>query len=163
MSLSKTDILYKLAQETAYSSKGHFKRADWLRLSLGVYVFIPMVTSLLTLFFDLPYLGERIAGFLGLLFSMIALVSVRSNNRDRADEEIKKHMELGNSYLDIYKELRVLITQEENVPSEKIRSLHEAISKLDRESTSYQIGFVGRWWSKLRINSEMELDWLKDK
>ncbi len=161
MPLSNKEILYSFAEETAYSSKGHFKTADWLRQSLMFYIVIPFITSAITLVFQVPEPWQRIVSFAGFLFSFFALVSVWSSNRDKADLEIRKHMELGNKYLSIHKEIRILSAQSGELSSEKIQDLSKRINELDQETTTCTISFVGRWWSKIRINSEMDLDWLK--
>lgn len=163
MNVEKEDIIYGLAEEAAYSFKGHFKTSDWVNFYLGAFVFIPLVTSLLTAFFDIPRTSERILSFLGMIFAIFALISNFNNNRKIADKKIKEHQELGNQYLELYKEIKVLACDINSLSSEKLMEIQKKISQLDQKTNDLKISFVGRWWSKIRINSEMDLKWLSNK
>ena len=72
MTASKNE-LKSMAIETAYSSKGHFKTADWMSISLGAYVSVSMVTSLVTTFFTLPEIAARAVSFAGLYILRVGI------------------------------------------------------------------------------------------
>ncbi|MCK6462442.1 MAG: hypothetical protein L6Q29_01315 [Candidatus Pacebacteria bacterium] len=152
--------LKRMIIETAYSSKGHFKTADWMELSLAAYVSVPMITSLLQVFFAFPDLAERIISFVGFVFAFLALGSVMANNRDKANRSIETHIDLGNKYLEIYKEIRVRLTDINSVTADMLAGWQARISELDRRTSKSKISFAGRWWSKLRIKEEMDLQWV---
>jgi len=153
-------VIYQLAEEAAYSAKGHFKSADWIRVSLSVYIFVPLFTSLIIFVVHLPDLADRILSFIGLLFASLALSSSRSNNRDRVSKEIKNHMELGNRYLELFKRMRTMAAGSGSPNEETLDDLQKQISELDAQTNKLRINTVGYWWTRLRINREMDLDWL---
>lgn len=152
--------LKRIAIETAYSSKGHFKTADWTSWSLASYVAVPMATSLIQALFTLPDIWDRALSLLGLLFSFLALTSLLASNRDRANRTIETHMDIGNKYLEIHKEIRILMANPDGITSEQLIELQRRVSELDRNSRRYRISLIGRLWSKMRIKEEMDLGWL---
>lgn len=156
----KNDNLYYIAEEVAYSAKGHFKTSDWIKISLSVYIFVPMVTSLLLLFFNFEDFVSRFLSFLGLLFSMIALSSSMASNRDKANNRVKKHMELGNEYLEVFKKLRQMHSDEGGIDLAQITA---RVGEIDKKTNNYKISFIGRWWAKIKINKEMDLSWIRNK
>lgn len=158
-----SEELKRIATETAYSSKEHFKTADWMGLSLAGYISIPMVTSLITIFFDFNPFIQQILAFTGILFSVLALNSALANNRERADKSIQEHMDLGNKYLAIHKEIRVRMADAGSVTTDMLAEFQRRISDLDLKTARNRISFVGRWWAKCKIVEEMDLDWLIDK
>jgi hypothetical protein len=158
--ITTKDELKRMITETAYSSKGHFKTADWMGLSLAAYVTIPMITSLLQVFATVPVWADNTLSFFGFLFSGLALNSVLASNRDKANQSIESHIDLGNCYLEIYKEMRVRLPEMEKITTEMLAGWQERISKLDRRTSKSKISHVGRLWSKLRIKEEMDLHWI---
>lgn len=157
--MDKKKNLYQIAEEAAYSSKGHFKTADWIKISLMLYIGVPLVTSVILLIFQLGDMATRILSFFGFLFSIIAMTSVAANNRDKTSETIKKHMDLGNKYLDLHKQVRVEATKAD-IDTSALTSFTQKIAELDRETADLHICFAGRLWSKMCIKKEMDLDWL---
>lgn len=160
MALTKKQLLYHLAEEAAYSFKGHMKTADWIGIAIAVYIFVPMITSLLVLLFDLPLLGQRVASLLGFLFAAFALNSALANNRNEANRTVERHMELGNKYLDLYNEIKIAATEIDRVDQARLSQLEKRIAELNAETSKLRINFVGRWWSKWRIEKEMDLRWV---
>ena len=154
------DELKRMIIETAYSSKGHFKTADWMGLSLATYIVIPTVTSLLQVFYVFPDFIDRSLSFLGFLFSFLALSSVWANNRNEADRSIEMHVNLGNKYLAIHKEIRVLLADINNINTGILSDLQTRISEIDQKTSKCKINFAGRWWAKFRIKEEMDLNWV---
>jgi hypothetical protein len=153
------DELKRMVIETAYSSKGHFKTADAMGLSLVAYVTIPMITSLLQAFFTFPDWADKSLSFTGFLFSFLALSSVLANNRDKANRSIETHIDLGNKYLEVYKEIRVCLTDVDKVTTEMLTAWQSRISALDGRTSKSKISFAGRIWSKFKIKKEMDLHW----
>lgn len=159
--ITKKDEMKRMIIETAYSSKGHFKTADWMSLSLTAYVTVPMVTSLLQVFATLPIWADNTLSFLGFLFSGLALNSVLASNRDKANQSIEGHIDLGNGYLEIHKEIRIHLLEIDKVTSEMLSEWQEKISKLDRRTSKSKISCIGRFWSKIKIKKEMDLEWVE--
>lgn len=163
MNRDQQKILLQLAEEAIYSAKGHFKSADWLKVALACYIFVPLITSLILLFFIFSELWQRILSFFGFLFSSLALNSALNNNRDKANTLIKQHMDLGNRYLEIFKQIRNLNSDIQNLSIEKLEEIQKSISQLDNQTKFFPITFIGRWWTKLRIRGEVDLDWIYRK
>lgn len=153
------NCVLKLAEETAYSSKGHFKSADWYKIRMNLYICIPVSTSLLTFGFDLERMLTQTLSFLGLVFSSLAFLSVNSGTA--MFEKIKGHMDLANSYLEIHKQIRTLFCDSSSITKDVVDKFQEMVSSLDRKSSYYQIGFIARVWSRWVIKREMNLDWLE--
>lgn len=160
--ITTKDELKRMVIETAYSSKGHFKTADWMGMSLAAYITVPMITSLLQAFFQFSDLLDRGLSFIGFLFSFLALSSVWANSRNKADRTMEMHIDLGNKYLAIYKEIRILMTNLGSVTSHTLTDLQQRISEIDHKTSKCKISFAGRWWTKFRINEEMDLHWVKE-
>ena len=154
--------LKRMIIETAYSSKGHYKTADWMNISLTAYVAVPLITSLLQVFATFTVGVDNTLSFLGFLFSGLALNSVLSSNRDKANNCMESHVDLGNKYLEIYKELRVRLTDADSITSEMLSGWQTKISELDNRTSTNKISLMGRWWSKLTIKEEMDLHWIDE-
>jgi hypothetical protein len=158
--LNNHEILMKYAEEAAYSSKGHFKTADWLKISLTLYICLPIILSIILIIFsDSPLWLNRLLSCLSIVFSILALTSPMVSNQALATKTVSEHMSIGNEYLDIYKNIRN-ISNESHVLKETIEIFYEQIKSLDKKTNNLRIGFAGRIISKLLINKEMDLNWI---
>ncbi len=163
MALDLRKNLLQYAEETAYSSKGHFKTADYTKISLKLYISIPIILSIvLIVYSDMPEELIRLLNTISMIFAFLAMSSPLVNNQDQAHKRIAEHMCLGNDYLEVHKEIRNLAT-EEVITKGHLDSIAAKLKILDSRSQNFQIGVVGRAWSKWRINKEMSLDWIYDK
>ena len=162
MTFTPQQLLYQIAEESAWSFKGHMKTADGYGFTLASLIVVPLITSLLVLIFDLPAFFERFASAIGFLFSALALTSTLATNKEKAYKTISDHMELGNKYLNLYNKIKVLATDIENVNQEKLTHLQQKIGELNNQTSKLRITLIGRLWSRWTINKEMDLDWLKD-
>lgn len=162
MALTRKDLLYQLAEETAYSFKGHMKTADGYGFTLACFIAVPLLTSLLILIWDIPLVIQRIAGAAGFLFSALALNSTLATNKEKADKTIEAHTDLGNKYLALYGEIKVAATNIESLDQAKLDYFQKRIAELNTETTKLRITFIGRWWSKLAIEKEMDVKWLHE-
>lgn len=161
MSLDIRQNLMKYAEETAYSSKGHFKSADWVKTSLVVYIVLPIIISIVIItFLNLQGWLSRLLGSISLISSILALASPLVSNQEQALKMINEHMALGNEYLVIHKEIRNLSTHEQ-ITNDQIEYITEKIKLIDIRTDKIQISFMGRLWSKLKINKEMDLGWIE--
>lgn len=162
MALTPEQLLYQMAEETAWSFKGHMKTADWYGFTLACLIVVPLMTSLLVLVFALPVFVQRIASAMGFLFSSLALTSTLATNKEKADQTISAHMELGNRYLDLYNEIKVLATDIATVDQTKLSALQKKVGELNTQTNKLRITLIGRRWSWWKINKEMDLGWIKD-
>ena len=151
-----------MAEETAWSFKGHMKTADGYGFTLASFIVVPIITSLLSLTFDLPSFIEKITAAMGFSFSVLALSSTLATNKDKADATISAHMELGNKYLNLYNEIKVIATSMETVDQQMLTGLQKKLADLNTQTSKLRITLIGRWWSWWQINKEMDLVWLKD-
>lgn len=149
-----------MAEETAWSFKGHMKTADGYGLILACFIVIPLITSLLVLIFDLTTFIQKIVAAVGFFFSSIALASTLATNKEKADRTISAHIELGNKYLNLYNEVKVLATNIRTVDQPKLSELQKKLAELNMQTNMLRISLIGRWWSRWRINKEMDLTWL---
>lgn len=162
MALTQKQLLYQIAEETAWSFKGHMKTADGYGITLACLIVVPLITSLLVLIFDFPVFIQRIAAAMGFLFSSLALTSTLATNKEKADQTISAHMELGNKYLDLYNEIKVLATDIATVNQAKLSELQKKVGELNAQTSKLRITLIGRWCSWWKINKEMDLAWIKD-
>ncbi len=160
MPLTKKRLLYQIAEESAYSFKGHMKTADGHGFTLACFIVVPLVTSLLILIWDLPLFVQRIASAAGFLFSALALNSTLATNKEKAGKTIEAHTNLGNKYLNLYNEIKVAATNMDVLDQAKLDYFQKKIGELNGETTKLRITFIGRCWSKWRIEKEMDLKWL---
>lgn len=160
MSLTKKELLYQIAEESAYSFKGHMKTADGYGFTLSCLIVVPLVTSLAVLVWEPAAWIERTVSALGFLFSTLALMSSLAMNKEKADQTIAEHMNLGNDYLALYNEIKLAATDIESVTQNKLEGFQKRINELNSRTGSHRITFVGSCWSALRIRKEMDLAWL---
>jgi|SRR5581483_1958648 len=163
MPLTRRENLLKYAEETAYSSKGHFKTADFNKISLRFYIIVPIVLSIFLIIYPgLPQEIIRILNLLNIIFAILALTSPLVSNQDQACKRIDEHMSLGNSYLALHKEIRNLAAEAE-ITKEQLDEITKKMSELDHQSRSLHISFFGRLWSKFTIHKEMDIEWIYQK
>ncbi len=160
MALTQKELLYQMAEESAYSFKGHMKTADGYGFTLASLIVVPIVTSLLVLIFELPPVVQKIAAAAGFLFSSIALMSTLATNKEKADQTIAAHTKLGNKYLDLYNEIKLAATDIDSLNQAKLAHFQKRIGELNCETGEYRITLIGRWWSWWKIEKEMDLKWL---
>lgn len=160
MSLTRKQLLYQLAEEAAYSFKGHMKTADGYGFTLASLIVVPIVTSLLVLIFELPVVVQKIAAAAGFLFSSFALMSSLATNKEKADQTITGHCKLGNKYLELYNEIKLAATDIDSLDQQKLERFQKRIGELNSETGEYRITLIGRWWSWWKIEKEMDLKWL---
>jgi hypothetical protein len=163
MALDKRQNLMKYAEEVAYSSKGHFKAADWTKMWTQLCIGVPILLSVVLIVYQT--MDQALSRFLNcasMIFSILALMSPLVSNQDQACKKTDEHMNLGNAYLDLYTKIRNFST-EDAVTMEHIEEIAKIKRELDAKSNSLRISFIPRWWSKLRINKEMDLGWIYEK
>ncbi len=161
MALDRRKNLMKYAEEAAWSSKGHLKSADWVSVSLKIYVGLPIIVAIILLSWQgMPSWASRLLNCIAFIFSSLALTSPLVNNQDQATKNVEDHMTLGNEYLQVYKDIRDLST-EETITKEAFDQISKRMKELDLKTNKLRIGSIARIWSKYTINGEMDLEWIK--
>lgn len=163
MALDKRQNLLKYAEEVAYSSKGHFKTADWTKISTQACIVVPLIFSVILIVYqDMAQAWSRALNAISMIFSMLALMSPLVSNQKQACKKTDEHMVLGNAYLDLYTRIRDIST-EDTVTKEHINEIARTKRDLDARTNLLRITLIPRLWSKLRIKKEMDLDWIYEK
>lgn len=163
MSMTKRENLMKYAEEVAYSSKGHFKAADWTKISTQVYIGLPLIFAVILIVYqDMSQTWSRLLNCISMIFSLLALMSPLVSNQDQACKRTSDHMVLGNQYLDLYSQIRDIST-EVTVTKEHIDQISKKKRELDTQTHTLQIPLLARFWSWAVINKEMDLGWIYEK
>lgn len=161
MTLDYKSNLMRQAEEAAYSFKGHMKSADWVTWWLRICVGVPIIISVILLTWQgmNPELS-RFLNCIAFIFSVLILTSPLLSNQDRAIATIKGHMDLGNDYLTLYKEIRDILSDSTPTKAD-MEKISQKMNELDKKTSSLRIGMVARKWSECVIEKEMDLDWIK--
>lgn len=163
MAMTKRQNLMKYAEEVAYSSKGHFKAADWTKISTQVCIGLPLIFAVILIVYqDISQTWSRLLNCISMIFSLLALMSPLVSNQDQACKRTSDHMVLGNAYLDLYSEIRDVST-EETVTKEHIDQIAKKKRGLDAQTNVLRIPLVARLWSAFVIKKQMDLDWIYEK
>jgi hypothetical protein len=158
--MNKRKNLMLYAEEVAYSSKGHFKAADWARIFTQLCIALPLILSIVLIVYqDMAQAWSRLLNCVSMTFSLIAIMSPLVNNQEQAHKKTAGHMILGNAYLDLYSQIRDLST-EEIITKEHLEQVAKRKRELDSQTSELRIPLVPRLWSKLCIKKEMNLDWI---
>ena len=152
-------VAKQLAEEAAYSAKGHFKSSDWVRVSLSVYIFVPFASSLVLSIFSLQPQVIKVISTIGLLFGALALHSSITKNPEKTNDLVQKHMRLGNEYLALYKQIRTGVAIE-NI---NLVEWENIINQLDAQTSKLRISYPARVWARLTINKEVDLKWIEEE
>lgn len=150
-----------IAEEVAYSAKGHFKTADSMKFATAILIIVPLLTSLVAFAFQMPDWISRTLGFFGLVFSSLALYSALTNNPQKSEKAMSDHMALGNEYLAIYKEIRASCLSVEVVSSVQVEEWNARIANLDKKSSDLPISWMGYVLTRLKVDKEMDMHWLR--
>lgn len=149
-------LIQREAESVVYTCKGLYKTADYYRILYHISTSLSFLIGLGLLVFEVSSTLSKLLGALGILDGIILLM----NQKDINDTE--EYYKLANKYLSAYKDLQAIYySQEED--SAKFNDLRDKIKLLDGETSKYNIGAIGRMWSKIRIKSEMDLEWIYEK
>lgn len=148
-------LLKKMAEETIYSAKGHFKSADVRSGLIGFVIWSCMILAILRLASDSAHIGKISASLT--LFGSIALLLW---NQGESKDYRQRHKEIGEKYLSLHKELRELFYLEK-LESSVVENISLRIRNLD-QSLKPTISYLGRNLSKRAIEKNKETDnWYK--
>lgn len=151
----KKELIKKLAEETIYSAKGHFKSADLRRVLITTTIWLCAILGLLQLLVDGVTLNKILSAccLLGTIGLLIWNEGEGKNYRDR-------HKQMGELYLSVHKELRdfFFIGDFDN---KTILKLSDKVKNLDKKNKP-DISFFARKWAQKAIQKFNETDnWYK--
>ena len=157
MEEEKLKLIQRLGEDTAYTFKGLYKESDWLKYRYQFYLSVPIVFSLITLGFDQEMLelssglSIKILTVISLIFIFLALLG-------------QKRFESVDSYRRLADEIKTIYDLAEEAYSLKetknYSELREQWNILRKQTQKYPIGAIGRYLSKRKIKTEMNLSWL---
>ena len=153
MEKAQLRLIQRLGEDTAYTFKGLHKEADWLKYKYRLYLSIPIVFGLVSLGLDeeIPELWIKILPVVSLVLIFLALLG-------------QKQFESVNSYRRLADEVKTIYDRAEEAyllkETENYGELREQWNTLRKETEKYHIGVVGRYLSKRKIKTEMNLSWL---
>jgi hypothetical protein len=153
---NKRKILQELGEDAAYTFKGLYKTADYLRLQYKFLLFIILLFSIIMLGF-----GDTLQSLVTKILSVIALLaSIWLLVNQKEYEKIEDYMRLANKYKNLFDEIRNAYYSNN---FENIETFQQEINNLREQSYSYPIGKIARWWSKHVIRKEINLEWIYEK
>ena len=152
--MDKEIYLKRLAEDCAYTFKGLYKTADWLKLEYKLYLAVPIIFSIVSFGFEeiMSPLALKLLAVLSMIFTSLALINQEEYNK------IEKYTKLANKYKTLYDEIEADYHKRN---FDNIDIYKQKIQKLREKTSKYPINLIGRWWSKKRIEDEMDLAWLK--
>ncbi len=95
-------ILQELGEDAAYTFKGLYKTADWLRLEYKILLFITLSFSIIVLGFDdsLPGLWVKILSVMALIASVWLLINQKEY------EKVEDYMRLADKYKNLFDRIK---------------------------------------------------------
>ncbi|MCT4580103.1 MAG: hypothetical protein N4A35_01690 [Flavobacteriales bacterium] len=154
--MKKSELLIKrLAEETIYSAKGHFKSSDVRGNLINFTIWTCAVLSVLGLVIEGNLINKWFSA-IGLIGSIGLLIWNEGESKDYRT----KHKEIAELYLSIHKELRDLYFMDKG-NKEKLKEISDRIKLLD-QSKKPNISILARKLSQLAIEKNKETDnWYK--
>jgi len=149
----KEIYLKRLAEDCAYTFKGLYKTADWLKLEYKLYLAVPIIFSIVSLGFEemISSFPLKILAVLSMVLTSLALMHQEEYTK------IEKYTQLANNYKSLYDEIEADYHKRD---FENIDGYQQKVKELREQTSKYPINMIGRWWSKKRIESEMDLKWI---
>ena len=153
---NKRKRLQELGEDAAYTFKGLYKTADWLRLEYKILLFITLSFSIIVLGFNdsLPGLWVKIISVVALIASVWLLINQKEY------EKVEDYMRLADKYKNLFDKIRNTYYSKS---FENIEALQQEMNNLREESHKYPIGKIARWWSRRVIEKEMNLGWIYEE
>lgn len=145
------ELLKKLAEETLYSAKGHFKACDLRRQMATWTIWICAFLNVLSLLVNNP-VADKWLSAIG-LFGLIALLIW---NEGEGKQYRTRHKETAEKYLVLHKEIRACFFIEE-CDSISVKKLSDRVSALD-SSDRLEIPRSAKWLAKRAIEKDGETD-----
>ena len=153
MEEEKLKTMQRLGEDTAYTFKGLHKEADWLKHKYQFFLSVPIVFSILSLGFnqELPHLYLKMLAVLALISAALAFFG-------------QKRFQSVDSYRRLADQTKTIYDRAEEAYSlrqlDTYSQLQDEWHTLMMQTHEYPIGIVGRFLSKRRIKTEMNLSWL---
>ena len=149
-------LIKRLAEETIYSAKGHFKSSDLRGNAITFTIWMCAILSVLGLVIEGDLINKWFSA-IGLIGSIGLLIWNEGEGKDYRT----KHKQIAELYLSIHKELRDLYFIEKG-NKEKLQEISDRIKLLDK-SEKPNISFLARKLSQLAIEKNKETDnWYKE-
>jgi hypothetical protein len=149
-------LLKKLAEETIYSAKGHFKACDLRRTLVSWIIWLCAILNVITLIGINPVVDKWLAA--AALFGLIALLIW---NEGEGKNYRVVHKQFGETYLALHKEIRTCYYLTD-CTKEQIQELCEKVSQFDQKGKP-DIPWFARRWARKAIEEYDETDnWFRE-
>lgn len=153
---SQEELLKKMAEETIYSAKGHFKASDLRHMLITSTIWFCAFINVLGIMGFESEIAKWIA-FLGLLGTIALLLW----NQGEDKEYRSRHKHSAEKYLALHKEIRAYYFLEE-YDSGEVKKLSKKVSEFD-QSEKPNIPWLARKWSQRAIQKGNETDnWFEE-
>lgn len=148
-------LLRQYGEDTAYSSKGHFKSAEFIRFRRRALLIINLILAILTIIDVLPPgIWPKLLSALALCVSIFLLVS----DLEKEPEEFRAHHRFGNDYLALHKEIaHAFYMVADGGPTMSPQEILKKINGLNSDIKRPPISFIGRRLSKFAIEYTKEM------
>ena len=152
--LSKT--IKHFGECTAYSSKGHFKSADFRRLLNYFLIIINIVFSVFAMLDIFSDATIKIMGAISLCASITIMVYQTKTESDFISDSMKS----GEDYLKLHNDILILFTKG-NYTTELVEEIKEKVNRLNSKKKP-SISFIAKYWAKSAIEKKGEMNiWWK--
>ena len=148
-------LIKKLAEETIYSAKGHFKSSDIRRTLVTSTIWICAILSVLGMVID----GKEINKWFS-AFGLIGTIGLLIWNEGEEKNYRSEHKRTAEQYLSIHKEIRDLYFLNKSSTNE-LQTLSNKVKELDKQEKP-DITYLARKWAQFAIKKNNETDnWYK--
>ena len=123
------DLIKEWGENTAYSTKGHFKTADLKRKWIKALIVINLLFAIFTLIDEIDNaIILKIFGVISLISSVLILVYESQENKN----SVSNHMKIGDEYLNIHYELQELF-HKENISEQELEQVSKKLKRINQK------------------------------
>jgi hypothetical protein len=145
--MDKNELLRKLAEETLYSAKGHFKSCDLRRQLITLTIWLCAVINVVSII-GINSIFDKWMATIGLFGTIALLIWNEGEGKNYRD----KHKQAGENYLALHKEIRShYYLSDSNI--QEIERLNKKVIEFDKSPKPEISGFARRW-AKYSIEKE---------
>ena len=150
-----SETLKHFGECTAYSSKGHFKSADFRRI---LNYFLIIINIIFSVFAMLDIFNDTAIKIMG-AFSLCASILIMMYQSKEESDFINNSMKAGEEYLKLHNDILLTFTKG-NYTYENAEEIKEKVNKLNSKKKP-SISLIGKYWAKNSIENtgEMNIWW----
>lgn len=151
-----SETLKHFGECTAYSSKGHFKSADFRRI---LNYFLIIINIIFSVFAMLDIFNDTTIKIMG-AFSLCASILIMVYQSKEESDFINNSMKAGEEYLKLHNDILLTFTKG-NYTYENAEEIKEKVNKVNTKKKP-SISLIGKYWAKNSIENKGEMNiWWK--